>query len=212
MARLCRFLQEDVRWREPEWEEEMPETFIVSDVVEGISVDAVTLVPSDRVQQGTAEPMVELPQFPGETVDAVTLVPRERVQQRTAEKIGEVPASQDRRLQRTVEQYLNVSVEVDKDVLPERVSERISEQGGLSKYPRTVEQYLDVSVEVDKNVLQERISERMCDQISREHLQWGFWVYAELCGSCARRVEASKVERGAVKMVWHTLLFGFFKP
>ena len=100
----------------------------------------------------------------------------------------EVPetASQDRRLHRTVEQYLDVSVEVDKHVLLERVSERISVQGGVigvpetasqdRRFQRTVQEHLDVSVEVDKNVFQERISEGMRDQIIRKHLQCSFKV------------------------------------
>ena len=40
-------------------------------------------------------------------------------------------SNQDLRLQRTVEQSLDVSVEVDKTVLPKRVSERISEHSGF---------------------------------------------------------------------------------
>ena len=39
-------------------------------------------------------------------------------------KVPEI-ASQDRRLQRTVVQYLDVSVEVNKNVLQERISERM---------------------------------------------------------------------------------------
>ena len=56
-----------------------------------------------------------------------------------------------------------------KHVLPERASERISEQGEVIEVPetvsqgrrlqRTVVQYLDVFAEVDQTVLQERISE-----------------------------------------------------
>ena len=44
--------------------------------------------------------------------------------------VMEVPqtAGQDRRLQRTVQQCLDVSVEVDKNVLPERVSERMHDK------------------------------------------------------------------------------------
>ena len=70
------------------------------------TVDAVTWVLRERVQQRTAEQIEDAPQSPAEVVEAVTSVPRERVQQRTAEKIGEVQetASQDLRLQRTVEQ------------------------------------------------------------------------------------------------------------
>ena len=47
------------------------------------TVEAVTLVPHERVQQRTAEQIEDAPQHPEETVEAVTLVPHERVQQRT---------------------------------------------------------------------------------------------------------------------------------
>ena len=55
------------------------------------TVEAVTLVPHERVQQRTAEQIEDLPQHPEETVEAVTLVPHERVQQRTAEQIEDAP-------------------------------------------------------------------------------------------------------------------------
>ena len=97
-----------------------------------------------------------------ETVEMLWLVSQEPVQKRTVD----APRPQD------------------KNVFPERVSERISEHGGVLEVPetasqdgrlqRTVVQYLDVSAEVDKNVFQERISERMRDQINREHLQCYF--------------------------------------
>ena len=85
----------------------------------------------------------------------------------------------------------------DKNVLPKRVSERISEHGGVIKAPeiaskdrrlqRTAEQYLDVIVEVDKNVLQERR-----DQISREHLQCYFKLWRLGCLlRCTDRVLAA---------------------
>ena len=74
-----------------------------------------------------------------------------------------------------------------KNVLPERVSERISEQGEVIEVPvtasqdqrlqRTVVQYLDVSAEVDKTVFQERMSEGMRDQISRKHVQCHFRLW-----------------------------------
>ena len=51
-------------------------------------VEAVTLVPRERVPQRPSEQSEDFPQLPKEVVEAVTLVPRERVQQRTAEKIG----------------------------------------------------------------------------------------------------------------------------
>ena len=93
-----------------------------------------------------------------------------------------------RRQAKTVEQNLDVSVEVDNNVLPEIVSERISEQGGVIEVPetasqgrrlqRTVEQYLDVSVEVDKDVFPIQVSGEMRDQISRKHQE----CYSKLCG------------------------------
>ena len=55
------------------------------------TVDAVTLIPRERVQQWTAEQIGDVPQFREETVDEETLVPRERVQQWTAEQIRDVP-------------------------------------------------------------------------------------------------------------------------
>ena len=51
-------------------------------------VEAVTLVPRERVQQCIAEPREDIPQSPEETVKAGMLVPRERVQQRTAVNIA----------------------------------------------------------------------------------------------------------------------------
>ena len=43
------------------------------------------------MQQRTAEQTEDLPQYPEETVEAVTLLPHERVQQRTAEQIEDLP-------------------------------------------------------------------------------------------------------------------------
>ena len=91
MARLWRFLREDV-WRlEPEGEKETPETRVVSDGVKGVSVEAETLVQRERVRQLTAEQVGDVPQFREETVDEESPVPCERVQQFTAEKIWNVP-------------------------------------------------------------------------------------------------------------------------
>ena len=218
MARLWRFLQEHVRWREPEWEEEMPETFVVSGVVAGITVDAVTLIPRERVQQRSAKKIEDVPQYPEETVEMVKLVSQEHVQQRTAEKIEVVPqspeetveagrvAQRERVQQRTCEKWRSAGdgkprpafaayngtvsrclCRGGQNVLLERASQRISEQDGVIGVPeiasqdrrlqRTVKQYLDVSVEVDKNVLQERISEGMRDQIKREHLRCYFKLW-----------------------------------
>ena len=89
------------------------------------TVGMVSLAPQERVQQRTAEETVELvklvsqervediPQFREETVAVVTLVPREvnKLNSELPKKIGEVPetASQDRRLQRTVELALCVT-------------------------------------------------------------------------------------------------------
>ena len=61
---------------------EMPEIIVVSDAVEGIS-------PRGRVQQRTTEQIEDVPQFREETVDAVTLVPHELVQQPTVEETFE---------------------------------------------------------------------------------------------------------------------------
>ena len=105
-------------------EKEMPESIVVSDVVEGISIEAATLVPRERVQQWTSEQSEDFPQLPEEVVEAVTLVPCERVQQWSAEKFEDVP------------QHLTETVEVVKTALQERISAR-----------RTVEQCLDVPVE-----------------------------------------------------------------
>ena len=79
------------------------------------TVEAVRVAQRERVQQRTAEQIEDAPQSPAE-VEAVTSVPRERVQQRTAETIGDVPetASQDRRLQRAVEQASVEWAEADK--------------------------------------------------------------------------------------------------
>ena len=52
-----------------EKERETPETRVVADVVEGISVEAETLVPRERVRQLTAEQVGNAPQFREETVD-----------------------------------------------------------------------------------------------------------------------------------------------
>ena len=108
------------------------------------TVELLKLVSQERVQQRSAEKMEDIPQYPEETVELLKLVSQERLQQRTvdaprpqdknvlpkrvSERIFEqggvikVPetASQDRRLQRTVEQYLGVSADVDKNVLQER--------------------------------------------------------------------------------------------
>ena len=81
MARLSRFLQEDVLRLEPEGETETLETKVVSHGVEGVHVDS----------NGGAELDGDVPQPLEETVEAVTLVPRERVRQLTAEQIGYVP-------------------------------------------------------------------------------------------------------------------------
>ena len=113
-----------------EGEAEVPETNIVSDAVDGTSVDLedegvdvpketaelVKLVSQERVQQRTAQ--VPMPHSQEETVAVVELAPRERVQQRTVD----APRPQD------------------KNVLLERVSERISEQGGVIEVPETASQ------------------------------------------------------------------------
>ena len=110
---------------------------------------------SVRVQQRTVEQPEEVPQLTDGTVEAVTMVPRERVQRRVADRIGDVPqfreetvdeeapetASQDLRLQRTVERSLVDHVEAAKIALQERISERMCEQFGV--------------IEVSKNSSQE---------------------------------------------------------
>ena len=68
-------------------------TFVVADVVESISVNAVTLIPRERVQQRSAGKIEFSPLSPAETVEVGSLVPHERVQQRTAEQIEEAPRS-----------------------------------------------------------------------------------------------------------------------
>ena len=55
------------------------------------TVEAVTLVPRERVRQLAAEQFGDAPQFLEETVDEELPVPRERVQKLTAEQIGNVP-------------------------------------------------------------------------------------------------------------------------
>ena len=51
----------------------------------GRVVEVVRLAPHERVQQRTAEQIVEVPQFSEETVEMVSSAPRERVHHRTAE-------------------------------------------------------------------------------------------------------------------------------
>ena len=78
MARLWRFLLEDV-WRlEPEGDKGTLETKVVSNVVDGVS----------GYPDGGAEQIGDVPQPLEVTVEAVTLVPRERVRRLTAEQIG----------------------------------------------------------------------------------------------------------------------------
>ena len=80
------------------------------------TIEVVSSAPQERVQQRTAEQMVELPQSPGETVGAVMLVLRERVQQRSAEQIVELPQSPGE------------TVDAVMLVLRERVQQRSAEQ------------------------------------------------------------------------------------
>ena len=86
------------------------------------------------MQQRTADEIEVAPQSPEETVEAVTSVPRGRVQQRTAAKIDGVPetASQDRRLQRTVEEAFVEWTEADKIALRKRF-EGLCEQHGVNE-------------------------------------------------------------------------------
>ena len=52
------------------------------------TVDALTLIPCERVQRLTAENIWDVPQFRKETVKELMLVPRERVQQLIVEQIA----------------------------------------------------------------------------------------------------------------------------
>ena len=159
------------------------------------TVEVGRLVLHERVQQQAAEQIEDAPPSPEETVETVRSVSHERVQ-RAAEQTGDLPQSPEK----TVEILRPRSQ--DKNVLPERVSERISEQGGVievsesasqdRRLQRAVVQYLDVSAEVDKNVFQERFSVRMRDRINREHLQCYFKVWGLGCMlRCTDRVLAA---------------------
>ena len=116
------------------------------------TLDMGRLVLHERVQQRSAEEIEVVPETPEETVEILRLVSRERAQQRTVDAprpqdkdvfpmrvserifeqsgVIEVPetASQDQRSQRTVVQYLDVSAKVDKNVLQERISEKMRDQ------------------------------------------------------------------------------------
>ena len=163
--------QESTRRQEPECEAEVPEIFVVSDAVDGTSVDLddegvdvpeetaelVKLVSQERVQQRTAE----MP------VDLVKLVSQERVQRRTAEVPVEVVSlvSQERVQQRTAE----VPVEVVSLVSQDRVQQRIAEAPFTGNFPQ--ERISERTQIVDEPVPQiwedftrECISERITDR------------------------------------------------
>ena len=93
---------------------------------------------SERVQQFTAEQGVS--QYRKGTVVVVRSIPGERVQQQAVERmVGEQSgviavaetASQDRKLQHTLEQILLDLVEAVKIVLQKGTSERVGEQFGV---------------------------------------------------------------------------------
>ena len=71
-------------------------------------------------------------------------------------------ASQDRRLQRTVEGSLVDSVEAAKIDLQERISERICEQFGVIQVSKN---FTQEHVKIVKNIPQEQVSERTGEQI-----------------------------------------------
>ena len=103
------------------------------------AVAVVGLSPRERVQHRTAEQIEDIPQVREETVGlkgtratANCRCAKALRQKRIFEQGGviEIPetAGEDRRLQRTVVQYLDVSAEVDKNVLQERTSEGMRDQ------------------------------------------------------------------------------------
>ena len=100
----------------------------------------MTLVPHERVQKRTAELIEDAPQSPAGVVEAVTSIPREQAQQRTAGEIGEVPktASQDQRLQRTVEQACVDRAEIDEIALRKWL-EGMCEQFGVHEVAKIIE-------------------------------------------------------------------------
>ena len=140
-------------WRAEEGEAEVPEIVIVSDVVDGTSVDLddegvnvpeetaelVKLVSQERVKQRTAEVQV----------DSVKLVSLERVQQPTAEVpvVSVSLVSLERVQQRIAEAQLT------RNSLQERISERT--------------QIVDVPVPqiLVEMVSQERVQQRTAEQI-----------------------------------------------
>ena len=111
----------------PVVQEMMVQAQVVAREVEGASqglgetVEVATLIPRERVQQQTAEHIVDepVPQIKVEIVEVVHIVPQERIW-RISEQIVviEVPkiSSQDRILQRTVEQILDESVVVQQRI------------------------------------------------------------------------------------------------
>ena len=103
-------------------------------------------VPRARVQQLTAEQIWEVPQFREETVDEAMMVRRARLEKLTAELVEDVHQIRGETVS------LDVSIEVGRFVLPERVSERISEQFDVIEAPKNSSQG---SVEIVKMVPQE---------------------------------------------------------
>ena len=125
----------------------------------------VRVVPRERVKQHTAEQGV--PQLREETAEAVSSIPCERVQQQAVKgmageqsEVTEVTetASQDRNLQRALDQTLLDFVGAVKIVPQMRISERMWEHFCVIEVPKNSRQE---SVEIVKIIPQERISEQM---------------------------------------------------
>ena len=181
-------------------EKEMPETFFVSDVVEGISVEMVKLVPRARVQQRTAGKIEVVPQYPEKTVEMVKFS-QERVQQRSAEIIEVLPQSPEE------------TVEVVKTALQDRSEAikvpKISRQRSVEVVKTTHHpprsgflhgvRWCSVTVSLPRQTRMSfrngylrgcvtRSAENICSVTS----SCGDWMHAELYRSCSRRVEVSK--------------------
>ena len=135
------------------------------------TVEAVRLIPRERVQQPTAEQIEDVPQLREETVGAVKLVPQERVQQRVVEHepvpqilqetVEVVLIPQERVQQRVVEhepvpQILQETVEVV--LIPhERVQQRTVDA------PKVLEETVVVVAVIPFGKLQQRTGEQVVD-------------------------------------------------
>ena len=127
----------------------------------------MTWVLRERVQQRTDEQIEDGPQSPEEAFGAVRVVPRERVQQRTAGRIGKVPgtASQDGRLQRSVEQAFVDRAETKK-IAPRKRFEVMCEQHGVNEVVKILKIVLQEQgiTEVPKTASQDRCLQRTVEQ------------------------------------------------